>query len=245
MCTVTYLPLGDGYILTSNRDESPLRGNAIPPKFYEYYKKSLLYPKDPVAEGSWIVSSSQFTLCLLNGGFEKHERQLPYRMSRGRVLLDFFSFSSVEDFFKDYSLDKIEPFTLVILKLTSGIKSAYELVWDGNNKHIRQLNPVKPFILASSTLYDRRMRFERKSWFSNWLNNHSEPFNQKDIIEFHKNAGNGNPYENLQMNRDEKVKTLSITSVLRSEDINEMKYINTSDLSEHQAEIPILQHFDL
>ena len=52
MCTVTYLPQeNDGFILTSNRDESPMR-KTIPPKKYVENGVELIYPKDQLAGGT-------------------------------------------------------------------------------------------------------------------------------------------------------------------------------------------------
>jgi hypothetical protein len=52
MCTVTYLPLKDNnFILTSNRDETPLR-KTIPPKTYVESGVELIYPKDELAGGT-------------------------------------------------------------------------------------------------------------------------------------------------------------------------------------------------
>ena len=87
MCTVTYLPLeNDGFILTSNRDESPMR-KTIPPKKYLENGVELAYPKDQLAGGTWIGASTKNRLvCLLNGAFKKHERNSYYKMSRGLVV---------------------------------------------------------------------------------------------------------------------------------------------------------------
>ena len=67
MCTVTYLPLeNDGFILTSNRDESPMR-KTIPPKKYLENGVELAYPKDQLAGGTWI--------CLLYTSPSPRDRQ--------------------------------------------------------------------------------------------------------------------------------------------------------------------------
>ena len=59
MCTVTYLPLpNNNFILTSNRDETPLR-KTIPPKTYIENGVALIYPKDELAGGTWIGTSNK------------------------------------------------------------------------------------------------------------------------------------------------------------------------------------------
>ena len=55
MCSVSFVPLEDGFLLTSNRDEKRFRPT-IEPKIYLENKVKLLYPKDEKAGGTWIVS---------------------------------------------------------------------------------------------------------------------------------------------------------------------------------------------
>ena len=68
MCTVTYLPLENNqFILTSNRDESPMR-RTIPPTKYDTQGVALVYPKDELAGGTWIgIREKNRLVCLLNG----------------------------------------------------------------------------------------------------------------------------------------------------------------------------------
>ena len=50
------------FILTSNRDETPLR-STIPPKKYVEDEVELTYPKDTIAGGTWVgdgISGSAF-----------------------------------------------------------------------------------------------------------------------------------------------------------------------------------------
>lgn len=86
MCTLSFIPVSDtDFIFTTNRDEDPNRV-ALKPQRYNHQGHDLYYPKDSKANGSWIISNSvDTTLCLLNGAFEKHQRQSSYRQSRGDV----------------------------------------------------------------------------------------------------------------------------------------------------------------
>lgn len=89
MCTVTYLPVSTGFVLTQNRDEAPTRSPQIISK-EKRFGTELLFPKDTKAGGTWIATARDGrTACLLNGAFEKHKHEPPYRLSRGLVLLDF------------------------------------------------------------------------------------------------------------------------------------------------------------
>ena len=97
MCVLTYIPTeNQGFILTSNRDEAVSRTLALPPKKYQLGGQYVFFPKDPQGDGTWIGSCGNYTLCLLNGGIEKHVPKPPYRKSRGKVILDPFKLFDVD-----------------------------------------------------------------------------------------------------------------------------------------------------
>lgn len=219
MCTVTFLPKGkSSYILTSNRDETPKRA-ALAPKAYSIHGKEVFFPKDPLAGGTWIATDKvTFTLCLLNGAFEKHSHKPPYRLSRGIMLLDFFNYSNVKRFIEQYDFSGIEPFTLILIESNNGL-SATELVWDEIKLHVRYLDVTQPHIWSSSTLYPEAIRDERRNWFKLWLEEHKK-FQQKEIIDFHKTGGKGDEWNDFVMNREGKVQTVSVTSIEKNNDFN-------------------------
>lgn len=210
MCTVTYLPKGnEDFILTSNRDESPHRKTSAP-QFYEESGIKLLYPKDELAGGTWIgISELHRLACLLNGGFEKHQRKSSYRKSRGLILKEILTTPDYEAYITRTDFTDIEPFTIILLGWTGGLK-AYELVWDGEQKHFSQLGAT-PKIWSSSPLYDQQMKSERKTWFQNWLT-HQTQFEKQAILDFHHNKDLGTKTTSLIMDRLF-VKTVSISSI--------------------------------
>ncbi|MGB1206542.1 MAG: NRDE family protein [Chitinophagales bacterium] len=221
MCTVSFLPMANGnFILTSNRDETRLRKTLPPQTETTENSKQLLYPKDEKAGGTWICASEKDQLiCLLNGAFEKHKRVLPYRKSRGTVVLEFFEYENAHQFLDNYDLDNIEPFTLVIYD--NGFLA--ELKWDGQKKHIRNLDTAKTHIWSSATLYNDEMKVKRESWFETWLAK-KPVFMKKTAMYFHETAGDGNEFYALKMNRFHLVETVSITCVERKNDRLEMTY---------------------
>jgi uncharacterized protein with NRDE domain len=164
MCTVTYLPLGnDEFCLTSNRDETPSRQ---PMELYYDEANNLLFPKEPKHGGTWISASADNRLvCLLNGAFQKHKHEPPYRRSRGLVVLDYFEYGTTAQFVTNYYFDGIEPFTMVIVD--NG--KLFDFRWDGAAKHLLELDPEKPHIWSSSTLYNDEIKNKRIAWFQNWL----------------------------------------------------------------------------
>ncbi|MBL4604638.1 MAG: NRDE family protein [Flavobacteriaceae bacterium] len=221
MCTVTYLPLGNGdFILTSNRDESPMR-KTIPPQKYIEKGVEMTYPKDELAGGTWIGTSNKNRLvCLLNGGFEKHQRGSYYRMSRGVVVKEILSVDDPVGYTTSFDFHEIEPFTIVLVDWNDRL-TTYELVWDGEEKHFQEL-PQEPVIWSSSTLYDSETKLQRKQWFSDWLRNRGE-FMQTEIVAFHKSTDLGTEGTTLKMKRPF-VETVSITSVMRGQEEVSIQY---------------------
>ncbi len=227
MCTVSYLPLEDGYILTSNRDEWNKRATAIPPKTYTLFNQEITFPKDPQANGTWIAFSNDFTLCLLNGAFVKHEHKPPYRISRGLVLLDFFQFLSVDRYVSEYNFNGVENFTLIIKSNKSN--QLEELRWDGQHIHRNLLNDKETYIWSSATLYTDEIIREREIWFNEWLEEHQK-YRQEDIIHFHRFAGKGDSKNDVIMKRDNGVQTLSISSILLKNESVNMTYLDLSTI---------------
>lgn len=210
MCTVTYLPLGkNDFILTSNRDESPMRKTLFPAVYDEQGVK-LLYPKDELAGGTWIgVSEKKRLVCLLNGGFEKHQRKSSYRMSRGLIVKQLLTSNDMLNYVKSIDLYDIEPFTIVLIDWDVEL-IAYELVWDGDQKHFSKLDQA-PRIWSSSPLYNQQMKLDRESWFQDWLSQNSE-FSKESILEFHHNRDLGTKTTAPVMDRLF-VKTVSISCI--------------------------------
>lgn len=238
MCTVTFIPEkeGAGFILTSNRDESPGRGKALPPASYDINGDAVYFPKDPSAGGTWIATSEDlYTACLLNGAFERHHWNPPYRKSRGLVLLDYFRVKDPQSFAADYDFDGIEPFTLLLVDANQAI-SLDELRWDGVKIHHRQLDPTTPAIRSSATLYDPEIIRKREELFGSWLSENGEPSSQ-ETLEFHATAGIGDSFNDLVMNRNDKVKTVSITQIIHATDKPKMIHRDLSESIVMQVEV--------
>jgi len=223
MCTVTYLPLGNNnFILTSNRDETPLR-KTIPLETYKENGVELTYPKDALAGGTWIGASTKNRLvCLLNGGFKNHTRNRYYKISRGVIVKKILSTDNGVAYINNFDFTDIEPFTLILIDYHLQLE-AYELVWDGIKKHFKKL-AEEPKIWSSSSLYTEEMKVLRKEWFSDWLAE-NDAFQQEKIVDFHQNENLGNTEISLKMKRAF-VETVSITSVKKIASNVEMTYLD-------------------
>jgi len=223
MCTVTFIPLGkNDFILTSNRDESPLR-ETISPKTYIEDGVELTYPKDKTAGGTWIgLSNKNRLVCLLNGGFEIHVRGISYKMSRGLIVKEILKAEDAVSFIENFDFENIEPFTIVLVDWKEELK-AYELVWTGEEKSFRVLDG-KPEIWSSSTLYTQEMKALRVEWYNEWLKERAL-ITQENILEFHQSKKEEYPGFSFKMKRDT-VETVSVTSV-KKEALNvDMQYVS-------------------
>jgi Transport and Golgi organisation 2 len=220
MCTVTYLPKNGGFYLTSNRDEKHTRSKALLPQIYYSKGNSFIFPKDADAGGTWIVlKENKDALCLLNGAFENFIDKGNYTKSRGRVVLDIADTQDMIVHFHLINLEKTAPFTLILIQSYN----VYECRWDGDKKHVKLLENSVPHIWSSATLYDAALQHKRSEWFKKWLLKNKFP-SQDDMIAFHKNTGDGDVENNLIMNRDNKIFTVSITSITSSPLHSNMKY---------------------
>lgn len=210
MCTVSFVTSKGKTIITSNRDEKAIRPSAIPPKNYVVNGKNIIFPKDPKAGGTWYVVDAQGTiLVLLNGATEKHIVKLPYKKSRGLIVLDLISSESPKDFWQEIELENIEPFTLVLFQ--KGL--LYQLRWNGIDKATQQLKANKNYVWSSSTLYPKEIREKRAEWFETFLDLNTE-ITETKMLHFHRYTEEKNSENGLVINRNDEMKTLSITQTV-------------------------------
>jgi len=214
MCTVSFIYRGNtDFMLISNRDEAVNR-KTIPPKRYEENEVALVYPKDEVAGGTWIgTSSKNRLLCLLNGAFVKHGRKSSYKKSRGVIVKELLEVDDVFTEIQQYDFDEVEPFTLLIVDWNSELK-LIELIWDGVKAQISDL-PLESKIWSSSTLYSSEMKSFRKQWFQEYLSQNGS--SSAELLYFHEYYGVGDPMLDLKIDRG-LLKTVSITMFEKSEE---------------------------
>ncbi|MBI2731149.1 MAG: NRDE family protein [Sphingobacteriales bacterium] len=228
MCTVTYIPRKGKIFFTSNRDEKHSRADAIAPQVYTFNTGKICFPKDAHANGTWIaLHENGNAMVLLNGGFKKHDPVYPYRKSRGIIFLEIMDSEWMLDTYKEISLENIEPFTLVMYR--DG--ELYECRWDGKEKHITEKDISVPHIWSSVTLYNDETIAERSNWFEKFIQENPEP-TQEAIFHFHHFGGTGDAENDIRMNRDGFLYTVSITGIERTNNKAFLKYI---DLKNEQS----------
>lgn len=221
MCTVSFVPLKDSFVLTSNRDEKTARPT-ISPKVYVEKGIKLLYPKDEKAGGTWVVAKNEGTaIVLLNGAFENHKKKPSYLKSRGVVLMEMIKASNPLSHFSAINLKGVEPFTLIVFQNNKLV----ELKWDEKEKYAISHSISDSHIWSSSTLYNQAQRALRSHWFEDFSTKNN-PLSPEKILSFHKNTEVENMEFGLVINRDNTTKTLSITQLKLQNNHIEMTYVD-------------------
>lgn len=221
MCTLTYVPLKSGNVITSNRDESPLRNATELTSYLTQTHNEYLIAKEPLYGGTnTAIGIKNRNTFLLNGAFKPHDMTLKYGTSRGIVLLKSLDYDNAFLFADDFDFDKVQPFTLLDFKDT-----IRELRWDGKKIYKTEYSVDEPHIWASAQMYLEKAQENRKKWFAQLLN--KENLDAQEILDFHFHGGNGDPENDMVMNRNNVVRTISISQVVKT---NDKKHVAHYDL---------------
>lgn len=103
-------------------------------------------------------------------------------------------------------MENIEPFTLVLFQN----RALFQLRWNGKEKETITLDIHQNYIWSSSTLYPLVIREKRANWFRAFMNQNPEITASK-MHDFHRYTEAENDENSLVINRNDEIKTLSIT----------------------------------
>jgi hypothetical protein len=210
MCTVTFVPILNGVVLTSSRDEHESRLAADPPRLLRWGGADVAAPIDRQKGGSWVaVKASGAAMVLLNGAFEAHTAGQVYRQSRGVIFKQIFEADGPVFAFRQMDLAGVEPFTLVIFDGWV----LFDCRWNGIEKQIMPCDDAKAHIWSSATLYGPDARAKRAGWFGAFLRNTPYP-SAAACFQFHVRGGEGDAHDAILMRRPTGHATVSITSLI-------------------------------
>jgi uncharacterized protein with NRDE domain len=222
MCTLTFVALKNKFIITHNRDEQTFRPPAVAPRKYVVNNKNILFPKDSKAGGTWFTVSEKGTvLVLLNGAEEKHVQQANYRKSRGLIVLNLITATEVNKAWDSIDLENIEPFTTLLFEDTK----LYQLQWNGTEKLKILLDSNSPYIWSSATLYSKQIRDQRRQWFVEFLEQ-TNNVDENTLLAFHQNTKKDDNTNGLIINRNNLLKTLSITQSVIENGTTVTRYVD-------------------
>jgi hypothetical protein len=87
------------------------------------------------------------------------------------------------------------------------------LRWNESEKSILELDTNQSHTWSSSTLYSKEIRGKRANWFSTFLDTQPE-VNEEELFNFHRYTEEDNSEHGLVINRNDVLKTLSITQTV-------------------------------
>jgi hypothetical protein len=119
MCSVSFLPREDGFVLAMNRDELISRVPALPPRVHRHGDLELLCPSEP-SGGTWIgVNSEGMAFSLLNWHSQPDcsEKDLVSRGEVVRALLAGSCSSAAAAILRELPLGRMNPFRLIAVSL--------------------------------------------------------------------------------------------------------------------------------
>lgn len=142
MCTLSWKPLEDGYVLFFNRDESRNRVSAQGPTLQQKNGVDFLAPTDGARGGTWLlVNAHGICIALLNNYAAGSTAVVANALSRGFLPLNCSDCTNVIeaiDRIAEMPLNEYPPFHLVV----AAANEAVMLTWDGST--------CTPAVLSSS-----------------------------------------------------------------------------------------------
>lgn len=212
-----------------------MRLDALLPEWYPFSSGNILFPKDGNAGGTWMaLHENGNAMVLLNGAVENHVYEPPYRKSRGLIFLDVFNAEFPVQEFEMIPLNQIEPFTLIIRQGNLLVEAR----WNGNEKSAKQLDEQQAHIWSSATLYSPDIIEKRRNWFQTFLEKHTV-FDTDKILQFHQFAGDGDTTNDIRMNRNNELFTVSITALQQQKRQSVFSYL---DLQNNQKTVIDYNH---
>jgi hypothetical protein len=210
MCTVTFIPRAEGYLLAMNRDERITRGPASPPTVIKIGSAQVLYPRD-VQGGTWIAASSRgiaFTLLNWNDSGVVE----PKTRSRGCVIPALIGCRSVRNAdatLRRFDLQGILPFMLV--GFFPSERQIAEWRWD-QNALIRESFAWHSRQWCSSSLSDAQATVRRGLAHAR-VQHQSDMNSMAWLHRLHASHDQENPPFSICVHRQD-VETVSYTEVL-------------------------------
>jgi uncharacterized protein with NRDE domain len=154
MCTASWLPGSDGYLLCFNRDESRSRLPGRPPSVRRVNGLRVIAPADGNHGGTWIgVTEEGLTVALANRYQEPRPPAPEQPISRGLLVTDMLGRSSLTEIARTLTgmrLEQYEPFTLVGLA-----RDAPAHLWSWNGSTLESWRQEEAGLLLASSAADQ------------------------------------------------------------------------------------------
>ncbi len=166
MCTVTVVPLDDGFRLRCNRDERRDRPTATSPVLHRLGRRLAVFPVDPTSQGTWVgVNDVGLTIALLNrSGDPSGSLEPEPRVSRGCIIPALLACGSLDEALERCATVDVESFgrfRLLIIESTT-----VAIVTSDSRVLARELVSLsRPVMETSSSLGDDLVEGPRRRLF--------------------------------------------------------------------------------
>jgi hypothetical protein len=168
MCTVSIVPLNNGFRLVCNRDESVSRGLAAEPQRHDFGSTSAVFPIDPDGRGTWIgVNADGLVMAILNRSAAQHSGpRSPELRSRGAIIPELLRCGGLPEVVqaaRELEPTDFAPFQLVALQG----RSVSTLIWNGDGalQTTEGVPMTQPLLFTSSSLGDTPVEPPRRRLF--------------------------------------------------------------------------------
>lgn len=223
MCTVTIVPVGDGFRLGCNRDEQRDRAPALPPVVHSLSPRTAIFPVDPAGPGTWIgVNDASLAAALLNQSpdspvpLDRHRRR-----SRGVIIPYLLECASLTDALqRGASLDPSDFNRFRVAMVQRGTVAT--VTSDGTHVAVAVSDLTRPMMLTSSSLGDALVEKPRRRLFERVFGGEERSWVQAQI-RFHRHQWRSRRDISIRMERAE-AKTVSHTFVSVTESAIELRY---------------------
>ena len=212
MCSLSFLPQGNGFTVLMNRDERKDRPRPQEIILSEMVGIEKAYPKDPSAGGTWLgVNNFGLAIALLNF----YPKSFAFReslTSRGLIIPKFLEHQehaiAVQDFDRS-SFKNFAPFRIVFLQIGRPVQIR---IWSG--RHLKRISrPFEMFFLASSSWSDHFVRKHRTEQFKQLMNDiGQQDLSPRDLRQFHFSRQGDQGATHLLMSRND-AQTTTISQI--------------------------------
>jgi Transport and Golgi organisation 2 len=216
MCTVTVVPLEEGFRLRCNRDERRDRPMARPPSTHVVEARRALFPVDPASEGTWIgVNDTGLAIALLNrsraSGPATPEDHVKSRVSRGRIIPPLLACPSLEDALERCAMLDVATFDLFRLMIVQG-ETVAVVTSDGRALSHEIVSLGRPVMQTSSALGDDLVEAPRRRLFDTMLGEQPPAAWLRGQRQFHRHQWPSRPELSVLMERAD-ARTVSETLI--------------------------------
>jgi hypothetical protein len=223
VCTVTIVPVGDGFRLGCNRDERRDRAPALPPAVHGLSRRTAIFPVDWAGPGTWVgVNDASLAAALLN---RSPDSTVPLdtrrRRSRGLIIPYLLECASLADALQRGAAVDPRDFDRFRLAMVQRGTVA-TLTSDGAELAVEVTDLARPMMLTSSSLGDALVEEPRRRLFERLFAGEERSWVQAQSL-FHRHQWRSRRGISVRMERAD-AKTVSHTFVRVTGSAIELRY---------------------